>query len=142
MSHDTDKKALVSAIKAGAETADYLRGLATLAADAEPAHALEEVTEALDCETDRLTRVLKTWGELPPMPDPEREHLEQLATRLRAAFSRDRERSLLAAAIQRLEQLVDSLREEEAKCDEPAASLLAAARARAAHCRQQLADRP
>lgn len=142
MRDDADKRALTAAIKSGAETADYLRELVNLAQGEDHIRALEDIAEALEGETKRLTGALKAWGELPPMPDPERENLEQLATRIRAALAGDRDRHLLAAAAHHLAQLIDRLREEEAQCEEPAASLLAAARARAARCRDQLVSAP
>lgn len=142
MRDDTDKRALMAAIKSGGETTDYLRQLANLAQGENHIRTLADIAEALEGETDRLTRALKAWGELAPMPDPERENLEQLATRVRAALAGDRDRHLLTAAAHRLAQLIDLLRAEEAQCGEPAASLLAAARARAARCRDQLVSAP
>ena len=91
------------------ETADEYRTAANVTHDAELAQLFGELEEKRRTAADELMREIREMGNLPDVPDADREALDHLSTRVKAALATSEREALLADCRQREEKLAAAI---------------------------------
>lgn len=100
---------------ASQQTADHYRDAADFLEDEQVAEELRAIAELRDAIVRRLEDEIRATGDLPSVPNADKEGIEQLIHRIRAALSPDETREMLqqSLAIERsFEKQAEAIRQE------------------------------
>lgn len=96
MLRDDRQVALNDVIVLCRDAADHYRDAAALLERGEPARLLDDLARRRAQAADELARHSRQLGDLPDEPDPDKETVDNLLTRLKALFVEDERRTVLA----------------------------------------------
>lgn len=100
---------------ASQQTADHYRDAADFLDDQQVADELREIAQLRDDIVLRLEEVIRATGDLPSVPNADKEGIEQLIHRIRAALSPDETQEVLRQSLtieQSLQEQAEALRQD------------------------------